>query len=116
MKRIFNIVPAITGTFVKAKKQLHKQMVVPFLPSYEVIFVMYGIVPGQPVTKNESVYNFEKGAHKEAEIFFNKMVDSTQSFKVMPSEIFMKKRNRIVKTQHFGPVPEVRSWNNAAVA
>src|SRR5690606_2819254 len=116
MKKIFNIGPAIVGSISRAKKNLHRQIVVPFLPSYEVIFVMYGVVPGQPVTKNESVYNFEKGAFKEAESFFHKMVDSTNSYKVMPSEIFMKKRNKIVKTQHFGPVTEVRTWNQEAVA
>ena len=116
MKRMFNIVPAITGTIAKAKNQFHKQMVIPFLPSYEVGFVMYGVVPGQPITKNESVYNFQKGAHKEAETFYRKMIDSTNSYKIMPSEIYLKKRNKIVKTQHFGPVEELRTWQKAAVA
>lgn len=124
MKKIFNIVPAITGTIAgigpaiagaisQTKQQLHKQVVVPFLPTYEVGFIMYGVVPGQPVDKKESVYNFEKGASKEAEAFYHKMVESTTMYKVMPSEIYLKKRNKIVRTQHFGPVAEVRTWNQA---
>lgn len=114
MKKIFNIGPAIVGSISRAKKNLHRQIVVPFLPSYEVGFVMYGVVPGQPVTKNEKVYNFEKGATKEAEDFFHKMVESTNTYKIMPSEIYLKKRNRVVKTQLFGPVEEVRSWTSTA--
>lgn len=127
MKKIFNIVPAITGAIAgigpaiagsisQAKQQLHKQVIVPFLPTYEVGFVMYGVVPGQPVSKKESVYNFEKGASKEADAFYQKMVASTTMYKVMPSEIYLKKRNKIVRNQHFGPVETVRTWNQAAVA
>lgn len=114
MKKIFNIGPAIAGSIARAKQSFHRQMVVPFLPSYEVGFVMYGVVPGQPVTKNEKVYNFAKGATKEAEDFFHKMVESTTTYKVMPSEIYLKRRNKVVRTQAFGPVEEVRSWNSTA--
>lgn len=127
MRKIFNIIPAIagtiagigpavTGTISQAKQQLHKQVVVPFLPTYEVGFIMYGVVPGQPVNKKESVYPFEKGASKEAEAFYQKMVASTNKYKVMPSEIYLKKRNKIVRNQHFGPVETVKAWNQAAVA
>lgn len=116
MKKVFNIVPAIAGKISQAKQQLHKQIVVPFLPSYKVVFVMYGVVPGQPVSKKESVYNFDKGASKEAESFYKKMVETTNMYKVMPSEIYLKKRNKVVKTQNFGPVEEVRSWPHVAVA
>lgn len=88
-------------------------MVVPFLPSYEVGFVMYAVVPGQPVTKNESVYDFEKGAAKEAEAFYHKMAESTNTYKMAPAEIYMKRRNKIIKNQSFGPVEEIRSWKVA---
>lgn len=116
MKKIFRVVPAIAGKISQAKQQFHKQIVVPFLPSYKVVFVMYGVVPGQPVSKKESVYNFEKGASKEAETFYQKMVETTNMYKVMPSEIYLKKRNRVIRNQHFGPVEEVRSWKHVAVA
>lgn len=116
MKKVFNIVPAIAGKILQAKKQLHKQIVVPFLPSYSVVFVMYGVVPGQPVSKKETEYNFDKGASKEAENFYQKMIETTNMYKVMPSEIYLKKRNKVIRTQHFGPVEEVRTWQQVAVA
>jgi hypothetical protein len=93
----------------KVKKDMHKTIVVPFLPSYEVAFTMYNVVPGRPVDTNHQVFKFEKGAELEAHEFYNKLISSTQGYKIMPSEISMKKRKKVVKTVAFGPVQDIKS-------
>ncbi len=91
------------------KKGVHKTIVVPFLPTYEVAFTMYNVVPGRPVDTNHKVFKFEKGAEQEAQAFYDKLISSTQGYKIMPSEISMKKRKKVVKTVSFGPVNDIKT-------
>lgn len=116
MKKLKNIIPSITLKVKKAKQQFQKNIVTPFLPEYEVVLIMYGLVPGQPVTKNETTYNFVKGAKQEAEMFFRKIIKSNTTYKIIPSEIHLRKRRKIVKKEVFGPVDELLSLQKVNAA
>jgi hypothetical protein len=102
MKKIFR-------TITSVPQYLHRSFVTPFLPKYDVVFIMYSVVPGQPLSKYETVYNFEKGETDKAKQFYEKMILSTQDFKMMPSEVVMKTKNKIVKATQFGPVKEIQA-------
>lgn len=105
MKKIIRNITSVPQFF-------HRNFVTPFLPSYDVVFIMYSVIPGRPLEKYETVYNFEKGETVKAEDFYNKMLVSTEEFKMMPSEVVMRKKNKVVKTQQFGPVKEILSVIN----
>ncbi|WP_020526402.1 hypothetical protein [Flexithrix dorotheae] len=94
-------------------KQIYKGIVKPFLPAYYVEFSIYNVVPGLPVSKNVTLHDFEKGASKEATEFYNKVVQNTQEFKVLPSEIHLKKGKRVIMTQTFGPIDEIKTLKQA---
>jgi hypothetical protein len=64
-------------------------------------------VPGLPVQKDCTIYNFDRGQYKEAKDFYSKTLESTQKFKVLPSEVVMRKRKKIVSSMQFGPINEM---------
>lgn len=107
--KAFQGINQIAGKVTQLKSDLHRSIISPFLPKYEVVFVMYSVIPGRSVEKQETIYNFDKGKSNEAQLFFNRTVQSTLDFKVMPSEVYMKKRNKIIKSECFGPVKELQA-------
>lgn len=109
MKKIIRNITSVPQFFTSAGRNLHKSFVTPFLPKYDVVFIMYSVVPGKPLDKFETVYNFEKGESEKANEFYQKMLVSTENFKMMPSEVVMKRKNKIVKTTQFGPVKEIQA-------
>ncbi len=74
---------------------------------------MYHVVPGRPLEKQETIYNFEKGESHEAEDFYSRTIQSTMDFKVMPSEVHIKRRNKIIRSEIFGPVKELKAMAQA---
>lgn len=82
----------------------YNNLIKPFLPVYEVVFVMYQVIPGKEVQRKEHRFGFEKGAEQEAKAYFNKVLKSTTDFKMVPSEVLLKKGNVVINRQVFGPV------------
>jgi hypothetical protein len=122
MKQIFKRIPtpvtiaakvAVAANRVKAG--IHKTVVTPFLPDYKVIFKMYNVIPGQAIDSKSSTFNFAKGEQAQAQEFYDKMIASTKSYKVMPSEIQLVKRKRqVIRKEYFGPIQEIKEMMSAA--
>ncbi len=115
------IVNIILGTVRSVKsiirgsiKAFRSIFIVPFLPKYKVIFSMYQVIPGLPVNKSDSVHDFEKGNGSKAIHFYNNVVKTTANNKIMPAEVLLIKRKKIVATQQFGPVNEIKRLNLVA--
>ena len=85
-------------------KKLIRQVIKPFLPSYEVVCTNYQIIPGLPVNKNQSKHSFEKGASDEALAFYGKVISSEMTKMMAPVEIHLRKRGKTIQQAHFGPV------------
>ncbi len=113
MKKIIRNITSVPQFFsnnlTMAGRSLHKNFITPFLPTYEVVFIMYSVIPGKPLDKFETVYNFEKGENEKANDFYQKMLLSTENYKMMPSEVVMKRKKKIVKTTQFGPIKEIQA-------
>ncbi|MFW5700672.1 MAG: hypothetical protein ACOCWM_03195 [Cyclobacteriaceae bacterium] len=82
----------------------------PFLPTHKVVFSLYTVIPGLPVNKNETVHAFEKGTTKQALKFYNDVVRSTTEKRIVPAEVKLYKRRKMVASRHFGPVDEIRKF------
>ncbi len=115
------IVNIILGTVRLIKNMIRASIkafrsifIVPFLPKYKVIFSMYQVIPGLPVNKSDSVHDFEKGNGSKAIHFYNNVVKTTANNKIMPAEVLLIKRKKIVATQQFGPVNEIKRLNLVA--
>jgi len=113
MKKIIRNITSVpqffSNSLTMAGRNLHRNFVTPFLPKYDVVFIMYSVIPGKPVDKIETIYNFEKGESAKANEFYQKMLDSTQSFNILPSEVIMKRKDKIVKNTQFGPINEIHA-------
>lgn len=108
IRNITSVPQFIGNSIIAAGKSLYT----PFLPTYDVVFIMYSLVPGKPLDKNETIYNFPKGEGKLAEDFYTKMLHSTATYKMMPSEVVLKRKNKVVKATQFGPVKEIQDLTN----
>jgi hypothetical protein len=95
-------------------KKIFKAIIHPFLPSYEVTFTMYHVIPGAPVKRNDMTHNFAKGASTEAETFFNKVVSKTMENKMAPTEVKLKRGKKVIKYKQFGPINEIRKYKIVA--
>ncbi|MDQ3392633.1 MAG: hypothetical protein M3512_00725 [Bacteroidota bacterium] len=113
MKKIIRNITSVpqffSNTISSAGRNLHKNFVTPFLPTYDVVFIMYSVIPGKPLDITETIYNFEKGESEKANDFYQKMLHSTENFKMMPSEVVMRKKNKVVKATQFGPIKEIQA-------
>lgn len=89
-------------------------IVTPFLPTYEVTFTMYHVIPGFPVKKNDSNHRFGKGESDAAMTFFNKVVNSTIENRIAPTEILLRKGKRVIKYRQFGPISDIKKFKIAA--
>jgi hypothetical protein len=108
----YNGFVSLISLFVKTAKAIvfyfRKYFVVPLLPSYKVVFSMYQVIPGLPVNKSDSVHQFEKGHGSQAISFYNNVVKTTAENRIVPAEVYLVKRRRVVAKQQFGPVNEIK--------
>jgi hypothetical protein len=80
-----------------------------FKPSYNVDVTMFLFIPGFPVKANRTRHSFRKGGYHEARLFFERASRKTREHKVAPVEInFVKGKNRIMISRHFGPVKSMK--------
>lgn len=91
-------------------KQAFRSFIKPILPKYQVVFTMYHVIPGQPVDRHFRYYHFDKGESRKARDFFEKVVNSTHEYKVLPSEVRLKRRGRTLKKEVFGPVKDIKKY------
>lgn len=91
-------------------KKLIKKVIKPFLPTYEVTCTNYQLIPGLPVNKNQSNHKFEKGASREAMAFFERVATADITRSMAPVEVQLKKRGRVIKKTHYGPVEEMKRY------
>lgn len=105
MKKFFEGLAGGISQFVNDVKK-------PFLPSYQVVFRMYQVIPGREVEQNEQKFDFEKGASAEANAYFQKVVTRTQELNMVPSEVILKKGRRTMTRKTFGPVDDVVNYLN----
>jgi len=82
----------------------------PFLPTHRVVFSLYTVIPGLPVNRNETIHAFEKGTTKKALKFYDDVVRSATEKRIVPAEVRLYKRRRMVASRHFGPVDEIRKF------
>ncbi len=85
-------------------KKLLQKVINPFLPSYEVVCTNYQLIPGMPVSKNQSRHSFGKGASQEATAFYSKVISSDLTKMMAPVEIKLTKRGKTIQQAKFGPV------------
>lgn len=95
-------------------KNLFKKVITPFLPRYEVVCTTYQIIPGLPVSKNESRHPFGKGASKEAKEFYGKVISSEFTRNMAPVEVHLKRGRFTVEKKQFGPVNELKQFKIVA--
>jgi hypothetical protein len=114
MKKIYRSIASPIQSFKRDAEKLSKALILPFLPAYEVTFTMYHVVPGQAIDRKESKFSFERGAVQEAQDFYNKVVNSTSSHRIVPAELQLKRRKKIIQTHYFGPVKEIQSMLKAS--
>lgn len=98
---------ALLVKFANKLTAFRKKAVKSFLPKYQVEFIMYSLIPGQPVSKNSTIYDFDRGQYNEAKDFYSKTLESTQKFNILPSEVVMRKRKRVIHSTQFGPIKEM---------
>jgi phage-related protein len=108
---ITTIIKGIVSFFKWIFHILWLVFVKPFLPTHRVVFSLYTVIPGLPVNNNESVHMFEKGTTKKAIKFYNDAVRSTTEKKIVPAEIKLYKRKKMVASKNFGPVDEIKKFN-----
>ncbi|MES2734050.1 MAG: hypothetical protein V4714_20040 [Bacteroidota bacterium] len=113
MKKIYRNLITPVHSIKRDVKKISSSLIKPFLPSYEVIFTMYHVVPGQAVDRQESKFDFERGAMNEAKAFYNKVITSTDNHRIVPAEVQLKRRKKVVQTHYFGPVQEIQKFMNA---
>lgn len=89
-------------------------MITPFLPTYEVVCTTYQIIPGLPVSKNESRHPFEKGASKEAREFYGKVISSEFTRNMAPVEVYLKRGRFTIQKRQFGPVNDIKQFKVVA--
>ena len=119
IQRIINLIIQtivdIFRFFVKSliflKKQAYQVFVIPFLPSYKVVFSMYQVIPGIPVNKQDSIHNFAKGTGKNAKAFYYDVVKSTREKKIIPSEVNLIRRRKVIASAKFGPIDDIKKFN-----
>lgn len=102
---------ALLVKFTDKLTAFRKKAVKPFLPKYQVEFIMYALIPGQPVSKNSTIYDFDRGQYSEAKDFYSKTLESTKKFNILPSEVVMRKRKRVIHATQFGPVKDMATFN-----
>lgn len=107
--RFLNWVVDTIVSFVQLCAYYFKKIfIIPFMPSYKVVFSMYQVIPGLPVNRSDSVHFFEKGKGRKAIKFYNDVVNTTREKKIVPSEAVLIKRKKVVAVQQFGPVTEIK--------
>lgn len=89
-------------------------MIKPFLPRYEVVCTTYQIIPGLPVSKNESRHPFEKGESKEAREFYGKVISSAFTRNMAPVEVYLKRGRFTIQKRQFGPVKDIKQFKIVA--
>jgi len=89
-------------------KSFFKNLIKPFLPTYEVVCTTYQIIPGKPVGKNQSKHTFAKGAETEARTFYVKVINSDMTRTMAPVEVHLKRRGRTIEQKAFGPVSALK--------
>ena len=95
-------------------KNILKKIVKPFLPSYEVVCTNYQVIPGMPVSKNESRHPFEKGASKEAKDFYGKVINSGFTRNMAPVEVHLRMAGFTIKKTNIGPVEDIKKFKMVA--
>jgi hypothetical protein len=113
MKKIYRSLANPLQSFRRDAEKFSRSLITPFLPSYEVTFTMYHVVPGQAIDRKESKFDFERGAVQEAQTFYNKVVNSTSSHGIVPAELQLKRRKKVIQKHYFGPVREIQSLMKA---
>jgi len=91
-------------------KKFFKSLIKPFLPTYEVTFTMYHVIPGFPVKKNDSKHNFEKGESEKAIEFYNKVVNTTMVNKLAPTEVKLRRGKKVIQSKQFGPIRQIKQY------
>jgi hypothetical protein len=114
MKKIYRNLISPVNSIQRDVKKLSYSLVKPFLPSYEVVFTMYHVIPGQAVNRQESKFDFEKGAMSEAQAFYHQVINSTDSHRIVPAEVQLKRRKKVIKNHYFGPVQEIQKLMKAS--
>lgn len=114
MKKIYRNLISPVQAIQRDVKKLSYGLVKPFLPSYEVVFTMYQVVPGQAVNQEVSRFDFERGAVKEAQAFYHKVVHSTDSHRIVPAQVQLKRRKKVIQNHSFGPVQEIQKLMKAS--
>lgn len=95
-------------------KKIFKKLIHPFLPTYEVTFTLYQVIPGAPIKKNDSRHNFEKGESKKAIEFYNKVVNTTMENRLAPTEVKLKRGRKVIQTKQFGPINDIKQYKVVA--
>ncbi|GAA4435058.1 hypothetical protein GCM10023188_26720 [Pontibacter saemangeumensis] len=94
-------------------KTLLRKVVKACKPKYEVVFTTYQIIPGRPVSKNESKHSFGRGESREAKEFYGKVVSSDYTRNLAPAEVHLRRvylRNKTIERTQFGPVEDLRKF------
>lgn len=95
-------------------KNILKKVIKPFLPAYEVVCTNYHVIPGLPVSKNQSRHHFDKGASKEAKEFYGKVISSDFTRNMAPVEVHLRMAGFTIKKTNIGPVEELKQFKIVA--
>lgn len=95
-------------------KKLLNKVIKPFMPAYEVVCTNYQIIPGMPVSKNQSRQYFERGAGKEAKEFYSKVINSEFTRNLAPVEVHLRMAGITIKKAQIGPVGELKQFKMAS--
>jgi len=107
---ILGVVNGIAAFFKWLSHTAWLVFVKPFLPTHKVSFSMYTVIPGLPVNRNETVHAFQKGTSKQAIKFYEDVIRSTSDKKIVPAEVKLYKRRKVVASKYFGPVEEIKKF------
>ena len=63
-----------------------------------------------PVRKNDSIHAFEKGSSKKALKFYDDVINSAVERRIVPAEVRLIKRKKLIAKRNFGPVDELKKF------
>ena len=112
MNKLVSRKSEITAKVAKIKKDLYKFIVVPFLPSYKVVFVMYRLNLEEHLEIEETIIYFGKGESKEAKFFFTDTLQNLLKFDMMFDEVHLKKGNKIVRSEFYDTVEDLQVYDH----
>jgi len=107
-KGIVYVVQSFINLIEFSVNLLYRVFILPFLPSYKVVFSLYHVIPGIPIGKKDQTHSFDKGKGDEARNFYQKVVEATATKNIVPAEVHLIKRRKVVATKQFGPVQDIK--------